>query len=293
VNYFAFPANVETKPDEAVHFKTYGTLTCNWYDDAGNSLVTSIVSVNDDELGKKCTNALILYCCGNDEQITSRYVYEKLSHINAAFHIPVFSFEYPSCGWSRHQRTTQKEETRAESFMRWIRWLPNDVSLPSEKRLYKLSFAVLCRLRNQYPNRQIILWGRSIGSAPACRLIQTSHRSHIAGLILESPLASLQRLLYAGRWFLSSHTPEPDNHYFDNEEAIRICDKGWPPTFIVHGKKDRTIPCSHSEYLHKLIGSQSTLVLVDNKAHDTLYLVNDFIDPLRQWIEGTRASISL
>ena len=87
----------------------------------------------------------------------------------------------------------------------------------------------------------IILFGRSIGSSPACYV---ANKRRPAGLILMSPFKSLREVAkdLVG-WFLSLAIAER----FRNIDLIKDvrC-----PTFIVHGQKDKLIPYSHAQDLH-------------------------------------------
>ena len=52
------------------------------------------------------------------------------------------------------------------------------------------------------------------------------------------------------------------------------------PTFIIHGKKDRLIPFSHSEQLQKIVPKQSHLFGIDEGGHNNLPSFPEYHDIL-------------
>jgi len=89
--------------------------------------------------------------------------------------------------------------------------------------------------------RDLIIFGRSIGSGPASYL---ASKRNIGALVLMSGFTSIRSVVkdFAGSWatYLIKER-------FDNLKAIAevTC-----PTFIVHGQSDKLIPFSHSKQLH-------------------------------------------
>ena len=89
--------------------------------------------------------------------------------------------------------------------------------------------------------RDILIFGRSIGSGPATYL---ASRKNIGALILMSAFTSIRSAVkdIAGKWaqYLIKER-------FDNLKAISAVTC---PTFLIHGQKDSLIPFQHSEALH-------------------------------------------
>ena len=89
--------------------------------------------------------------------------------------------------------------------------------------------------------RNILLFGRSIGSGPATYL---ASKRETGALILMSAFTSIRAVVkdFAGKWaqYLIKER-------FNNFEAIP---KVKCPVFFVHGQRDNLIPFSHSQDLH-------------------------------------------
>lgn len=92
--------------------------------------------------------------------------------------------------------------------------------------------------------KNIIVFGRSIGSGPATYL---ASRRKVGALILMSAFTSIRAVVkdFAGRWaqYLIKER-------FNNLENIA---KVSCPTFLVHGQKDKLIPYTQSEALHSIV----------------------------------------
>lgn len=115
--------------------------------------------------------------------------------------------------------------------------------LPSEEQVQVDAEAIyeyVTTKINIHP-RNIILFGRSIGSGPATWL---ASRKNIGALVLMSAFTSIRAVVQhlVGKWaqyFIKER--------FNNLEHISnvTC-----PTFIVHGLKDKLIPYQHSQELY-------------------------------------------
>lgn len=92
----------------------------------------------------------------------------------------------------------------------------------------------------KYQPEEIFLFGRSMGSGPACHLASTYEAS---SLILLSPYTSLKDVVSS----LVGRLPALIvKERFKNAEAIQ---NSKCPTLIIHGRDDRLIAASHSEVL--------------------------------------------
>ena len=88
--------------------------------------------------------------------------------------------------------------------------------------------------------------GHSLGTAPTVHLANNPNYYNVAGLVLISPLASGMSLLLGGEE-LKKKNPKD---VFNNKDIIgRIIS----PIFLIHGRKDSTIPVEHSIELAKHI----------------------------------------
>ena len=92
---------------------------------------------------------------------------------------------------------------------------------------------------------ELILMGHSLGTAPTIHLT-TKTFNKVAGVVLMAPLASGMSLLLGGEELKKKNSKD----VFNNKSKIGdiIC-----PIFLIHGKRDQTIPIDHSYELAKSI----------------------------------------
>lgn len=118
---------------------------------------------------------------------------------------------------------------------------------PSEDACYadiEAAYDYLVNDRKLDP-RQILLYGRSVGSGPATYLASklSIERVPIGGLILECPFKSVYRVVADfGCTVLGDKFPN-----IDRISSVRC------PTLIIHGTDDRTIPFEHGIGLYDAI----------------------------------------
>jgi fermentation-respiration switch protein FrsA (DUF1100 family) len=98
----------------------------------------------------------------------------------------------------------------------------------------------------RYHPKNIIIFGRSIGSGPASYL---ASRKIIGALVLMSAFTSIRAVVrdLAGKW--ATYLVKERFNNLDCMSRV-IC-----PTFIVHGLKDRLISYKHSQDLHSKLTS--------------------------------------
>ena len=91
-----------------------------------------------------------------------------------------------------------------------------------------------------HKKEQVIAWGRSLGTGPACLL--AAENKEIKALILVSAYTSMREVAKnkvgetISDWLM-------DDHY-DNVKSMKSISC---PALFIHGKKDPLIPCSMSE----------------------------------------------
>jgi len=112
---------------------------------------------------------------------------------------------------------------------------------PSEKQSYSDIDCVYQWCINSQivsdPQKEIILYGQSVGSGPSCYLASSKP---VAGLILHSPITSGMRVLTQSR-ILSCWD------IFPNIDRIS---KVTSPVFIMHGMWDQEVPFEHGTSLN-------------------------------------------
>jgi pimeloyl-ACP methyl ester carboxylesterase len=153
----------------------------------------------------------MLFFHGNAEDIG--LTYELIDHMRSSFKINILAVEYPDYGIYKDPEGCgeQKILEDSEDVMDYV--------LNTTGLLYE----------------DIILFGRSMGSGPACHL---ASRSNVAALMIMSGYTSIKEVARhkVGR-FLASFVKER----FEN---LKILPRVMCPTFIVHGQKDSLIPIS-------------------------------------------------
>ncbi len=123
----------------------------------------------------------------------------------------------------------------------------------------------------------VLLFGRSIGSGPACYLA-SKHRPSL--LVLMSAFTSLRAVAkrYVG----------PLLQYL---VAERFNNKKWIgqancPVFILHGKQDDVVPVEHSVELSKEVKGNCKLRLSESMDHNTMDFCEDFLKPLKNYYQN-------
>eukprot|EP00802_Teleaulax_amphioxeia_P006468 Tamp_06472.p1 GENE.Tamp_06472~~Tamp_06472.p1 ORF type:complete len:319 (-),score=24.35 Tamp_06472:1655-2611(-) len=110
--------------------------------------------------------------------------------------------------------------------------------------------------------KNIILFGRSIGTGPAVKL---SAQLDCGGLILVSPYTSVKDMVRTHAGIVTSWLTAELTNMFPSEEVIVgvKC-----PTLIVHGVMDQVIPSEQARRLHsKSKASNKRLVLLEGIGH--------------------------
>jgi len=122
----------------------------------------------------------------------------------------------------------------------------------------------------------IIIFGRSIGTAPAVAL---ARRYEVAGLILVSPFTSILELLRSQVGQLAELI---SSTRFDNLQCVHEIRS---PTLIIHGLKDTLIPVEHGQRMHVAMRCKRMLVCPEGMGHNTSLLrdVNTFVLPITQF----------
>jgi len=124
-----------------------------------------------------------------------------------------------------------------------------------------------------YPEDQIVLYGRSIGSGPACHIAAQKTPKM---LILESPFYSLPDVFYSYFPFL------PKIFYFKyvlpNYQYIKQANC---PIYIFHGKKDSIVPYKSALKLKELLKKGDSLYTIEQGSHNDLSLHPDYWNNLK------------
>jgi len=170
----------------------------------------------------------IIYSHGNAEDLGS--IYEYLLTLSKLLYVNILAYDYSGYGLG----ITDKENIK------------NCIG-PSEQNCYadiEAAYDHLTKVEGVSFD-QIILYGRSLGSGPACYLAEKAKRQNkpLAGVVLHSPFLSVCRIVLDMGFTFSTDI-------FPN--ASRIENVGCP-ALIIHGTVDKIVPFSHGKGLCELI----------------------------------------
>lgn len=133
----------------------------------------------------------------------------------------------------------------------------------SEQILYSDAQTVYKWLTEQYPEQQIVIYGRSLGSGIAARIASWNSPKM---LILDSPYYSfIGQIFRSGgfilplKWLLKYKIR---TDYFIKKVNC--------PIFYIHGTKDRLIPCKDSLKLVARNPEKAQLFLIEKAGHNNL-----------------------
>ncbi len=138
---------------------------------------------------------------------------------------------------------------------------------PSEDNMYSDARAALKLLTDGFklkPERDIVLYGKSLGSCPTCYLASTNR---VRGVVIVSGLASGARVLFPNtKVFLM------DMLYFHNIGKLSSCKSA---TQIIHGTRDEVVPFSNGADLHDACRRHHPLppCWIDGAMHNNLETV--------------------
>lgn len=197
---------------------------------------------------KENSKGVVFYFKGNTRSIKG---WSKFAHDFLELGFDVFLIDYPGFGKSVGKHTEAHICRDACDAYRW--------------------------LMKHYPEKQIVIYGRSFGAGIAARVASEFHPSR---LVLDSPYYSFIRLaqyytrILPLRWILKYKLPL-------NEYLGRVrC-----PVYILHGTRDRIIPFSHSLKLLRENPGRITLLPVAYGKHNNLPTFESYHRYLHQILE--------
>lgn len=135
----------------------------------------------------------------------------------------------------------------------------------NEEMLHQDATVAYRYLQKHYPENQIIIYGRSIGSGIAVHLARSSK---LRMLILESPFFSLRDVA-------RFHYPFLPMKFLDKLLRYPMRSDLWIsevicPIYLIHGTQDGIVPYSSSERLLKLIKTDGKLIAIEGGGHNDL-----------------------
>jgi len=138
--------------------------------------------------------------------------------------------------------------------------------MPSESIIYEDSKIVLTWAKANIPYSQLIIYGRSMGSAVASNLATTALPDL---LILETPFDELKSALYT---FSSKHK-FPTKDFLAKVTCKRI---------LIHGTNDWVVPLSSALSLKPLLNDSDQFVIIEGGSHNNLRDFSDYHKTLEE-----------
>lgn len=138
----------------------------------------------------------------------------------------------------------------------------------NQKGVLQSGQGVIDFVKQKFPQSKIIMWGRSLGCAPATILAE-ANQSDISKLILTSPWDSFWKLAKFKSNFPDSacKSAAKGNEYLSEEAAVKIT----LPVMILHGDQDQTIPYQMGvNMFHAFSSADKELVTVVGGDHNNL-----------------------
>lgn len=150
--------------------------------------------------------------------------------------------------------------------------------IPSEATLVRAAKDAIFYARTQFPDEELILWGRSLG----------------AGVALQAYSPLVNKLIIVSGW-TSFHEAAKDlsplgrlipkdflaaNKY----DSIAGIKKVGVPTLIMHGTKDKTIPFKHGEALYEASIAPTMFLPIDGAGHNDIYTADDTWKKLQEFL---------
>ena len=117
-------------------------------------------------------------------------------------------------------------------------------------------------LSKEYPEEQIVVYGRSLGSGIGARLASWNDPRM---LILDSPYFSFYHQIRQYGWWLPLRYLL--RYQLRTDQFIK---KVTCPIYIIHGNKDRLISYAQGKRLHEISADRSTLITIDGGGHNNL-----------------------
>jgi len=200
------------------------------------TLGTAIPTIFYPCTGAKCT---LIYSHGNAVDLGILLSQGKLRGLRDELRVNICAYDYPGYGLSTGPTN---QETVCDALESYYKHIIN---------------------RYRVPPSSILLYGRSMGSAPTIHLAAklAEMKGSLGGVILESGLLSILRTVGLfkdkTRWF----------DMFPNVDKIG---KIQVPVYITHGRLDTVVPFWHAEELYRLVNSPKEQHWIDGLGHNDM-----------------------
>ena len=196
------------------------------------------------------TNKILLHFHGNAEDINLTADLLKLLRVSLNIH--VIAMEYK--GYGIYNGSTNSDSILQDA---------------------ETVFSYLTSALNFAPE-EIIVFGRSIGSGPACYL---ASKYHVHSLILMSAFTSLRDVV---RGLVGPILQYAVADRFNNKTWLKSVTS---PVFLMHGQKDEIVSLEQAKQLHAAITTKCKLHTPPDMDHNSFSFMDDFIYPLIEFYE--------
>ena len=165
----------------------------------------------------------------------------------------------------------------AASFHFNYRGYGHSQSSPSETGVYQDALAIFDHVKTLYPQAEITIMGRSLGSAVAGYLA-SKRQAH--SLILVTPLKSTEQI---GRDMFKG-IRLPDSLFFFRFQLVEYAENINVPALVVFAEHDEIIPAQHSQETFNNLAGPKQKVLLEGAGHNNLYDRADLISELNAFL---------
>lgn len=140
--------------------------------------------------------------------------------------------------------------------------------LASEENMYEDGLLAYNWAKNNFPDKELILWGRSLGTAVASHL---SISNNAGKLILETPFYNMPELVKTR--FPLFLIPVELKYKFPNDTNIA---NNNITTYIIQGTKDNIVPLKSAKKLQKILETDDHFFTIKGAGHKNLHEFNDY-----------------
>jgi pimeloyl-ACP methyl ester carboxylesterase len=191
-------------PDSLVHLFTLNSQA------PGESNATSIYAVYIGNISNIATDTVIMYCHGNADHIDFYWERAKLlANTKSKNRFGVLMIDYRGYGMSEGKSTEEGLYADVDAALKWLK-------------------------NNGLSNNRLVMYGFSMGSAPATKLCAENYSMKPSKLLLEAPFASAETMVQDG-----SGLAMPGSFFttlqINNGEEIKSVTQ---PFFWIHGEAD-------------------------------------------------------
>lgn len=177
-------------------------------------------------------SAVVVYCHGNSEDVKG--MQRMLRYVSEALSVEVVAVEYTGYGLTKGLRR------------------------PTMSKCCANVMQVVEQVERARPGMPVVLWGRSMGCAPALQAAVS--RPRVTGLILQSPFVDPVSVVWP--YAHPFRTPFDNLHFI---EEVRV------PTLILNGSDDALVAAWHAQRIYAASDtSRTTLVTVEGAGHNDM-----------------------